>query len=219
MVPCGAPCNGGRRPHRAAAPPSSLGPQRCRQAVTCCFLRPPGLGPQNLAQPFGRDRAGERNGGLGAGGRNRGRADIGRKRHVGAELANVTAAQSVEGAHKELASQQEGTRVSPVGPGLDCSDAGHGRCQTDANQSQFRQMRLISVGPERPPLGESGGTGLLVDWAAWEASFRVEKVVDFRSGRRRTFVSRVGAGSGAWLFPAFGRAGVSSRPGCSPSAP
>ena len=34
------------------------------------------------------------------------------------------------------------------------------------------------VSAERPPLGESGGAGLLVVRAAGEASFGVEQVVD-----------------------------------------
>ena len=42
-------------------------------------------------------------------------------------------------------------------------------CQTDANSSRFRQVRRISGGAETAPLGESGGAGLLVDWAAGEA--------------------------------------------------
>ena len=53
-----------------------------------------------------------------------------------------------------------------------------GCCQTDANSSRIRQVRWISVRAEAAPLGESGGAGLLVGWAAREASFGVEEVVD-----------------------------------------
>ncbi len=57
-------------------------------------------------------------------------------------------------------------------------DIDQGWCQTNANSSQFRRGRLASVGAERPPLGESGGTAGLVGGALGEASFRVEVVVD-----------------------------------------
>jgi hypothetical protein len=51
-------------------------------------------------------------------------------------------------------------------------------CQTDANSSQFGQVCPILAGAERPPLGQSGDAGLLVDLAAGEASVGVEVVVD-----------------------------------------
>jgi hypothetical protein len=41
-----------------------------------------------------------------------------------------------------------------------------GCCHTDANSSQIRQVRRMSVGAERPPLSESGGAGLLVSVSA-----------------------------------------------------
>jgi hypothetical protein len=53
-----------------------------------------------------------------------------------------------------------------------------GCCQTDANSSRIRQVRGISSGAERTPLGKSGSVGLLVDWAAGEAPFGVEELVD-----------------------------------------
>ncbi len=41
-----------------------------------------------------------------------------------------------------------------------------GCCQTDANQSRFRQVRRLSVRAEVAPLGKSGVTVHLVDVAA-----------------------------------------------------
>ncbi len=41
-----------------------------------------------------------------------------------------------------------------------------GCCQTDANSSLFSPDSPFSTGAERPPLGESGGAGLLVGVAA-----------------------------------------------------
>jgi hypothetical protein len=45
-------------------------------------------------------------------------------------------------------------------------DLGEGCCQTNANSSQLGQVRSSSASTELPPLGESGGAGLLVNWAA-----------------------------------------------------
>lgn len=52
-----------------------------------------------------------------------------------------------------------------------------GCCQTDANSSQFGQVRRLSGGAESPPLGKSSGAVQLVGGAAGEAPLRVEEVV------------------------------------------
>jgi hypothetical protein len=57
-------------------------------------------------------------------------------------------------------------------------DIFEGCCQTDANQSLFRQVRSTSVGAERPPLGKSGGASQLVGVSAREAPFDVEVVAN-----------------------------------------
>ena len=58
------------------------------------------------------------------------------------------------------------------------ADIHEGCCQTDANSSRFRQVRQVSGGADRPPLGKSGGAVLLEELAAGEASIRVEMVGD-----------------------------------------
>ena len=45
-----------------------------------------------------------------------------------------------------------------------------GCCQTNANSSQFGQVRGALAGAERPPLGQSGGAGFLVVISAGEAA-------------------------------------------------
>jgi hypothetical protein len=58
-----------------------------------------------------------------------------------------------------------------------CNYALAGCCQTNASASQFGQARRSSAGAQRPPLGRSGGAGLLVVVAAGEVPLGVEVVV------------------------------------------
>ena len=46
---------------------------------------------------------------------------------------------------------------------LALAQAGRGCCQTDANSSQFRQVRRTSARAELPPLGQSGSPCGLID--------------------------------------------------------
>ncbi len=59
-------------------------------------------------------------------------------------------------------------------PQLVIPDPALGCCRTNAKQSLFGQVRRMSGGAERPPLGQSGGAGLLVGVSAGEAPLRVE---------------------------------------------
>ena len=68
--------------------------------------------------------------------------------------------------------------MAEVAEHLSLAELQAGCCQTNANQSLFRQVRSISVGAERPPLGQSGGTVVLEVLTSGEAAILVEVVRD-----------------------------------------